>query len=112
MNKYIQNTKPDAITKNALNVVGTDWIQLIVNQIRLHENSDVDLQVNKNRLYEVSKKKGVNYWSINAHCKLCKIIYSIYLETKPEPGRTINFCVERQTEHIEENHQNKNLKRL
>jgi hypothetical protein len=73
MEAFLTDFKNDAKTKNARNIQGTGWINPIIYQIKIIENNDdIDLQVDKNRLYE-NARKNVNYWTIHCHCKKCKV---------------------------------------
>ena len=109
ISQFLSVTKPDVGTQ-AVNVLGNEWFSYILTELRIAENNeDIDLQVNKNRLYVTSKKRATNYWTINATCKSCKVTYNIILKTKPEVGENYNFDIEMSDEHDLEKHTNKKV---
>lgn len=107
---FLTDFKNDAKTKNARNIQGTGWINPIIDQIKIIENNDdIDLQVDKNRLYE-NARKNVNYWTIHCHCKKCKVKYSIYVINKPtENENLITFNVQ-SNEHDLQQHNEKKIR--
>ena len=105
---YLTDFKNDAKTRNARNIQGTGWINPIIHQIKIIENNDdIDLQIDKNRLYE-NARKNVNYWTIHCHCKKCKVKYSIYVINKPtENENLITFNVQSNEHDLQQHNEKK-----
>ena len=106
---FLGNTKPDASSKNSSNLVGTEWFEPICKRMKVAEDlEDLQIQVDKSRLYEVSKKK-TNFLSINCHCKICAIKYAIVLKNKPDSNAEFIFDVEKSAEHDRIKHETKKM---
>ena len=80
LSQYLKETNVDNESKNAVNVIGSQWMDLVLLP-KILENHEYrfELQVNKNRLYPDKRRNGVAYWSINSNCrlKLCVIEISM-----------------------------------
>ena len=106
---FLENTKQDASSKNSKNLVGTDWVAPILKEIQVAENyDDIQIQVDKSRLYEFSKK-STNFLTVHAHCKFCPTKYLITLKTKPEKDSVFNFIVEKTLDHDKNQHENRKV---
>jgi len=71
LSQYIKETHVDNECKNAVNVLGSQWMELVLLP-KILENRECifELKVNKNRLYPEKRRYGVPYWYIHCACKL------------------------------------------
>jgi hypothetical protein len=87
LSQYLKETNVDNESKNAVNVIGSQWMDLVLLP-KILENHEYrfELQVNKKRLYPDKRRNGVAYWSINSNCrlKMCKVVFILECMNRPE----------------------------
>jgi len=104
LSQYLKETNVDNESKNAVNVIGSQWMDLVLLP-KILENHEYrfELQVNKNRLYPDKRRNGVAYWSINSYCrlKMCKVVFKLECMNIPEETDDYIFNVKCQNHNKE-----------
>ena len=104
-----EKTKRDATSKNAQSFIGATFMDpLMVAMNEKEKSTDLDLQVDKSRIYSDSKK-APNYISINAHCRKCTTKYTIIVKHNPTENEQYEFEVKKSTQHDQAAHDSKKV---
>ena len=91
----------DRDNTNVLNVPGSCG-KVFQKEIRVIENSSVNLNVKHARIYINSKKKDTNYFKCDAVCSISKVKYAITIKNKVDIEENyVNVHVNRMGEHLD-----------
>ena len=96
LSQYMKETHVDNKCKNAVNVLGSQWMELVLLPKILENHECIfELKVNKNRLYPEKRRYGVPYWYIHCVCKLkmCGVMVKLECTNRPEDTEDYIFNV-------------------
>jgi hypothetical protein len=99
INEYLigDKIKEDA-AKNAHTFAGTSFLEPLLVKMNDIESDTIELQVDKSRIYFTSKK-APNFITINAHCKMCPVKYTLRVKKMPDENVDFEFEIEKTEQH-------------
>ena len=108
-NEYLigDKIKEDA-AKNAHTFAGTSFLEPLLVKMNDIESDTIELQVDKSRIYFTSKK-APNFITINAHCKMCPVKYTLRVKKMPDENVDFEFEIEKTEQHNQVSHESKKV---
>ena len=109
-NEYLSGDKikEDATAKNAHSFAGTSFLEPLLVKMNDIESDTIELQIDKSRIYFTSKK-APNFITINAHCKLCPVKYTIRVKKMADENVDFEFEIEKTEQHNQVSHESKKV---
>ena len=87
---------------------GTSFLGPLLLKMNDIESDTIELQVDKSRIYFTSKK-APNFITINAHCKMCPVKYTLRVKNMSDGNVDFEFEIEKTEQHNQVSHESKKV---